>query len=1116
MEWANPVWLVAIPPITILWCGVLLWGWYRNQRARAKFANAEMLRHLVPSHSSASSAWQFAILSGLQMLGVCGLLLALAGPRYGDIEQPVFSSGHDIYVLLDVSKSMLAEDVTPSRLERAKADIASLSNLLKGERIGLIVFAGQAVIQCPLTVDYENFRKAVQNVDILSSPRGGTVIGNAIRKAMVMFNQNEGSKHSILLITDGDDQDSAPLAAAQEAAAQNIPLYIIGLGDTDTGARVPVGSSTKSYVEFEGSQVWSKLDSKLLSDMAQTTNGAYVAVGTNALDLNSLYRNYLVRSDVGASTSEESLIVKAEQFQWPLGIGIAFLVLSMCRPSEFLRRRLPSGSSSHSTLELLNTSPGQRSNRPQGAAVRLAILLSFCAPDVVQVNAESTSRLNQQALQHFEHREFEKAEASFLAAKEALNAKDPKQAIFDYNLGCTAFANGDLDLAIKYFQSASRSADSSLIADAQFQVGSVLAAQLSDWIESDTTNEINNSEELQLANRAIEAFENALAINPSFEQARLSIEHVKLWMSELKQLTDDAEKKEAFGPLNMLATVEFLKRRQMAIAQELKDSSDFAKLDVLHRSRLSQQKLREDLLIMSDKLGEEVSFSKNVRVDRAAINNDQLENGQLTMASLQEVTSRFRDVVDGMERTENALARFQGRSAYDLAQTVVSDLDGVWIQLAPLKLLLARGYETQQELIKESVPSSTRSSSASDPKDAKTATSLATNPLSDEHIPAIGENGWAVVQMSNAKVAEQLIRRITQLLEGTAEDDPNYEASQRLSEPETDVPEGASSSSELEEVPASTGEPSGQLDQNTGDISEIPLRALLEKARMISQEASREMSSALETSADENWDQTRLHATEAKRLLEELLKLLQPPAPNDSSEQDSQENNQDSKQDKDSSQQEQKNESSKSDANREQEQQPSKGDANSEDRESDTKQGQDGEKKNEKSSSGEEKEASETSDEETSSSKQDANDSRPDSDTESDTESDTGKDSESDSGNESETSKEESSEQTEPSNTDDSESKDPQDDELHAEDGKDEGTKQPATAEESAEGDRESESSAGGDKETNASESSPLLVSKERMDEILRKVKEREAAKRIRDRKFQEMLRSRQRVERDW
>src|SRR4051812_22315472 len=240
MEWQHPESLYLILPLSAVWLGVAIFGRLRRRRAAEAFVAAAMWPRVLPADSAArfwikTALWELALVLGL---------VALAGPRFGAYYEEIRPRGSDLYVLIDVSRSMLAQDVPPSRLGRAKADVAALINRLEGERVGLIVFAGQAVVKCPLTVDYDAFRRTLDDLDTGSAPRGGTAIGDAIRKALQVFDARAERDQAILLITDGDDQQSFPLEAAGDAAERHVTIFPVGLGDADQGARVPAAAES--------------------------------------------------------------------------------------------------------------------------------------------------------------------------------------------------------------------------------------------------------------------------------------------------------------------------------------------------------------------------------------------------------------------------------------------------------------------------------------------------------------------------------------------------------------------------------------------------------------------------------------------------------------------------------------------------------------------------------------------------------------------------------------------------------------------------------------------------------------------------------------------------------
>jgi len=322
MTWEFPqaLYLLWLAP---LWVALALYARSKRRRAAEAFIAAPMQGKLLPSERP----WRFwsKTLLGAAAL-VCGLL-ALARPRWGEYFMELRPRGADLYVLLDVSRSMLAEDVVPSRLERAKADIKTLLSRLQGERVGLIAFAGRPTVRCPLTSDYGFFRLVLDETGPGSAPRGGTNIGDAIRKALEVLPKDAARDQALLVITDGGDQESFPLDAADAAAERKVLIFTVGLGDAAQGARVP-DRKPGTWVTHEGQQVWSKLDTSLLGELARRTSGAFVAAGTQSYDLGQIYAERLanLRGEAGTELRRKR---QQEQFQIFVGLALLFLLLDL-------------------------------------------------------------------------------------------------------------------------------------------------------------------------------------------------------------------------------------------------------------------------------------------------------------------------------------------------------------------------------------------------------------------------------------------------------------------------------------------------------------------------------------------------------------------------------------------------------------------------------------------------------------------------------------------------------------------------------------------------------------------------------------------------------------------
>lgn len=329
MHWGFSTALFALWLVPLV--GFLVIRAHRQRRdTAARFVDAAMVERLMPRFSTAR-AWGKAV---LLMAAIALLIVAAARPQFGvDIEE-LSARGVDLFVVLDVSRSMLAEDVKPNRLERAKSDILDLMTKLEGDRVGLIVFAGAPIVQVPLTTDQGFYKMMLEDIDTTSAPRGGTLIGDAIRKALESMEQRVDRDQAIVLITDGEDQDSFPQEAAEMAAERNVRIITVGLGDVSEGARIPERAKDGSltFQLYEGEVRWSKMDESLLKEIATTTRGAYVPAQTLSYDLGQIYDDELVKLTQGEIQAEKRQRFR-EQFQWFGGIGLVLLLTEMMIPA---------------------------------------------------------------------------------------------------------------------------------------------------------------------------------------------------------------------------------------------------------------------------------------------------------------------------------------------------------------------------------------------------------------------------------------------------------------------------------------------------------------------------------------------------------------------------------------------------------------------------------------------------------------------------------------------------------------------------------------------------------------------------------------------------------------
>ena len=296
---------------------VIAWWWHATaqqmERRLSSFISPEMQKKLRPASSRIRQIWQTALIT----TGLFLLLMAAARPQWGIKEERIYQRGRDLVIALDVSRSMLANDVHPNRLLRAKADLMDLIKELRGDRAALIAFRKRAVVLCPLTTDYAYLRQALDATSIDSAPVGETDIGDAIIKSMDTLKKDERSHKAIIIISDGEDLSGKAQAAAEEAGKRNIPIFTVGIGSS-SGSRIPEKEKSPSFMKYRNEDVVTRLNDKTMHAIAEATRGAYIPVGTASMTsttLGTLYRDHL--SKLSALDIEETLQRRhVERYQW--------------------------------------------------------------------------------------------------------------------------------------------------------------------------------------------------------------------------------------------------------------------------------------------------------------------------------------------------------------------------------------------------------------------------------------------------------------------------------------------------------------------------------------------------------------------------------------------------------------------------------------------------------------------------------------------------------------------------------------------------------------------------------------------------------------------------------
>lgn len=307
---------------------IVLFYWFSNKRRKKllqDFGDLEIIEQLMPDRSKSRPVVKLILL----LSALFFFILGLAGPQFGTKLRETKRKGVEIIIALDVSNSMLAEDIQPSRLERAKQSISKLVDQLRNDKIGLIVFAGEAYTQLPITTDYVSAKMFLSNITPNIVPVPGTAIGSAINLAIKSFTPDGKSDKAIIIITDGENHEDDAVDVATSAREKSIFVHTIGIG-LPNGAPIPIesGNNQKTYLkDNEGNIVISKLNEVLLQQIATAGSGIYIRATNTQIGLNTIFDEIskMNKTEYKAKRYSEY----EDQFQWPIGIAILLLIIEM-------------------------------------------------------------------------------------------------------------------------------------------------------------------------------------------------------------------------------------------------------------------------------------------------------------------------------------------------------------------------------------------------------------------------------------------------------------------------------------------------------------------------------------------------------------------------------------------------------------------------------------------------------------------------------------------------------------------------------------------------------------------------------------------------------------------
>lgn len=658
----------------------------RRLAAARRFVEQPMIARLMPELQG-SRPWTKGT---MMLLGIALLIIAAARPQHGVYYETVKQQhGVDCFVLLDVSRSMLAEDVTPNRLARAKSDIRDLLNKLRGDRVGLIVFAGKPVLKVPLTTDAGFFNQVLDDIDTRSAPRGGTLIGDAIRKALDSLPARGDHDQMIVLLTDGEDQDSYPLDAAKLAAERGVKIFTVGLGDSNEGARIPVRDATGGleYVKEEGKEHWSKTDQSVLQKIASVTGGAHVSAGTRTYDLGQIYQDRLAELTRGEDQKDVNRRRLNDQYQ-------IFLVLALVLLT--IERLVPTCSDTR----------GRQAVRP--LAVLLAVCaFGFCSVGAAPVQAASVSpaRSVAQGIDAFRLGDFKTASEAFGAAAEAMPA-EPRIA---FDRGCAFAAQGENDKAIEQFQIAAASQNRSLAATADYNLGCLGIAKAKAVLgkKPEEAKPEVRKEGLEAIEQATGQFRECLTVDPQHADARYNLEALSLWTKHIQEVWRQRDAQKRRQEMNLMQFLQWMEKEQRDLRAKDKplasERPSPRRREAIREAENAQRELADEIAPLKEKL--QAAFTAPPTTPGAPSGQPAPAPQKPSPEAEKALTvlSRLADEAhSAMNAAADTLAAQKPSDAAKPQADVVERIDNIYMAVSPFVDLVKRGIAAEEGLIAQS------------------------------------------------------------------------------------------------------------------------------------------------------------------------------------------------------------------------------------------------------------------------------------------------------------------------------------------------------------------------------------------------------------------------------
>ena len=505
MSFGAPEWLwgLLLVPLLIV---LFVHSEHRGLKRLQLFVSARLLPQLAGNVNRRRRIIRF----GLLLLGLALAIVSLAQPRWGYTFEDVKRKGLDLLVAVDTSRSMLSNDVQPSRLDRVKLAIQDLIDELQGDRVGLIAFAGRAFLQAPLTIDYDAVIEAVNDLDTKTIPEGGTNISSAITLATQSFGKSAMGNRALIIFTDGEELSGDAVKTAKAAADAGVRIFTIGVG-TPQGSLIPVtgdNGETSFVKDSAGQVVKSKLDDKRLREVAEATGGFYVHLENGPRTMQQVETEGLAKmqaAEMDVRLSRRPI----ERYEWPLGAALIALALSILIP-ERKRVRQRAG-----VPALARDARHSVAGGPVKAAAAVAVLILWCSSVFATVPG----------INAYQQGKFEDAYKEFqdtLKSHPQSHAEDELQ----FDSGTAAYKLKDYNKAMESFSQALLTPDTSLQTKGHYNLGNTLYQR----------GEMEKSEDKKLSDwtNALDHYEQTLKLDPQNKEAKDNYEYVKRKIDELK------------------------------------------------------------------------------------------------------------------------------------------------------------------------------------------------------------------------------------------------------------------------------------------------------------------------------------------------------------------------------------------------------------------------------------------------------------------------------------------------------------------------------------------------------------------------------------------------------